>query len=156
MSGDKVFLYGAEVILDVIKGKTTKIILSANIIKIFLGRKNANTKYALETWYKKKSFDYTEKRTNYLSNAMCLKYRSVKVRNFKRRLGSCSIKGDIVLNWRIIMFPKEVIDYIIIHELSHIIHFNHSKLFWNTVKKFCPKFKEHKLWLKKNSQMITW
>ena len=87
---------------------------------------------------------------------MGLKPSYVKIKNFKKRLGSCSIKGEIVFNWKIIMFPRDIIDYIIIHELSHLIYFNHSKNFWNTVEKFCPDFKGHKDWIRKNLEMISW
>ena len=53
------------------------------------------------------------------------------------------------------MSPKIIIDYIIIHELCHTIHFNHSKKFWNLVRDFSPNYKEHKLWLKKNFEMFN-
>ena len=87
---------------------------------------------------------------------MSVKYNSVKIKNFKRRLGSCSYKNDIVYNWRIIMCPKEIIDYIIIHELCHTVQFNHSKNFWILVKEFSPYYKDHKSWLKKNIEMLHW
>ena len=54
------------------------------------------------------------------------------------------------------MSPKAIIDYIIVHELCHTIHFNHSKNFWNLVREFSPNYKKHKLWLKKNIEMLHW
>jgi len=61
------------------------------------------------------------------------------------------------LNWRLIMAPSEVIDYVLIHELAHIVHPNHSKYFWKYVATFCPDYKLHKGWLRKNGQhLFNW
>ncbi len=54
------------------------------------------------------------------------------------------------------MMPHDIINYIIIHELSHLKHFNHSKEFWNYVEKFCPTYKEKENWNKKNKNLIIW
>ena len=77
-----------------------------------------------------------------------LNYNGFSVRSFKRRLGSCDNKKHISFNWKIILMPKQIIDYVVIHELCHIIHFNHSKLFWEEVSNFCPEYKSHKIGLK--------
>ena len=58
------------------------------------------------------------------------------------------------INWKIILMPKQIIDYVVIHELCHIIHFNHSKLFWEEVSNFCPEYKSHKNWLKNNFSIL--
>ena len=81
---------------------------------------------------------------------MKVKYKEFEVKKFKRKLGSCSHDGALKFDWRIVMFPKKVIDYIIVHELSHIRYFNHSKHFWNFVREFCPDFVAQKQWIKKN------
>ena len=52
--------------------------------------------------------------------------------------------------------PKQIIDYVVIHELCHIIHFNHSKLFWAEVSNFCPEYKNHKSWLKENFSILDY
>ena len=74
----------------------------------------------------------------------------MKIRSYRARWGSCNEKGDISLNWKLIMLPESVIDYVLIHELVHVLRHDHSKLFWNLVEKKCPNYKEEKKWLKEN------
>ena len=66
----------------------------------------------------------------------------LKIRNMKTRWGVCNKKGYITLNSNLIKYDISVIDYVIIHELSHYVHFNHSKEFWTLVSKYCPNYKE--------------
>lgn len=76
------------------------------------------------------------------------KIASVSVKDTKSRWGSCSTKGNINYNWRIVMAPKDVIDYLVCHEVSHLKHPNHSTDFWNTVESLCPSCKDSRRWLK--------
>jgi predicted metal-dependent hydrolase len=80
--------------------------------------------------------------------------RQVIVRNQKSRWGSCSVRGTISLNWRLIQVPDSVRDYIILHELTHLRHLNHSARFWAEVKKICPDYLAAEAWLKKNSAEV--
>jgi predicted metal-dependent hydrolase len=80
--------------------------------------------------------------------------RRVIVRNQKSRWGSCSVRGTISLNWRLIQVPDSVRDYIILHELTHLRHLNHSARFWAEVKKVCPDYLAAEAWLKKNSAQV--
>ncbi len=72
----------------------------------------------------------------------------VTVRNQRSRWGSCSRKGTISLNWRLIQCPPEVCDYIILHELAHLKHMNHSASFWMEVRRLCPNYQAAEAWLK--------
>ncbi len=78
----------------------------------------------------------------------------IVVRNQKSRWGSCSYNGNISLNWRLIQLPAEVSDYIIIHELMHLRHLNHSAQFWAEVEKACPDYRAAENWLKENSGQV--
>ena len=73
---------------------------------------------------------------------------AVSVRNFKSRWGSCDKKGQVVFNWNIIKAPHSVVDYVVVHELCHLIHPNHSKEFWQVVGRFDSNYLEHRQWLK--------
>ena len=156
VTGDKFFLYGAELTLVKKSSNKSKVIVSGFSLNLFFSRKDNKVKKILEEWYKQKGLEYLDLRTSFWAKTISVKYNSVQIKNFKRRLGSCSFKGDIVFNWRIIMIPKKIIDYIIIHELCHTVHFNHSKNFWILVKEFSPNYKDHKSWLKKNIEMLHW
>jgi predicted metal-dependent hydrolase len=78
----------------------------------------------------------------------------VSVRNQRSRWGSCSRRGTISLNWRLIQAPGFVRDYIICHELAHLRHMNHSTRFWSEVARLCPGFENAEKWLKQNSALL--
>jgi hypothetical protein len=80
--------------------------------------------------------------------------RRVTVRNQRSRWGSCSVRGTISLNWRLIQVPETVRDYIILHELTHLRQLNHSARFWAEVEKVCPDYRAAEAWLKKNSSEL--
>ncbi len=88
------------------------------------------------------------------ASVMELKYNRISIKNTVSRWGSCSSLGNLNFNWKLAFAPLEVIDYIIIHELSHLRHLNHSSEFWNEVRKYCPEYKKHKKWLKENAQLL--
>jgi predicted metal-dependent hydrolase len=78
----------------------------------------------------------------------------VCVRNQKSRWGSCSRRGTISLNWRLIQTPSFVSDYIVLHELMHLREMNHSPKFWREVERVCPAFREAESWLKQNTTLL--
>jgi predicted metal-dependent hydrolase len=83
-----------------------------------------------------------------------LNVRRVTVRNQKSRWGSCSPRGTISLNWRLIQTPQFVRDYVILHELMHLREMNHSVRFWREVESVCPDYKAAESWLKQNSALL--
>ena len=80
--------------------------------------------------------------------------RRVTVRNQKSRWGSCSVRGTISLNWRLIQVPEAVRDYLILHELMHLRHLNHSARFWAAVESVCPDYRAAEAWLKHHSAEV--
>jgi hypothetical protein len=80
--------------------------------------------------------------------------RKVTVRNQRTRWGSCSVRGTISLNWRLIQLPLSVRDYLIFHELAHLAHMNHSRRFWQHVAAICPWYRESESWLKKHRALL--
>lgn len=93
-------------------------------------------------------------RTRELATEVGLRVNRVTVRNQRSRWGSCSSRGNIALNWRLIQAPPAVLDYVIYHELAHIVEMNHSRRFWNLVKKFCADYEELRSWLKQNARLL--
>lgn len=79
----------------------------------------------------------------------------VSVRNQRTRWGSCSRKGAISLNWRLIQVPESVRDYIILHELMHLREMNHSPRYWAQVAAVCPNYRESEAWLRANSSLLA-
>lgn len=80
--------------------------------------------------------------------------RRVSVRNQKSRWGSCSRRGTVSLNWRLIQAPEFVRDYIILHELCHLQEMNHSARFWSEVERVCPDFATAEKWLKQHASLL--
>jgi predicted metal-dependent hydrolase len=102
-----------------------------------------------ELWLKKMAGDYIRARLQELSVLHQLSYQKVSIRSQKTRWGSCSSTGNLSFNWRLIKTPKFVIDYVILHELTHTQIMNHSKNFWLQLKIRCPDYKQAMDWLKK-------
>lgn len=79
-----------------------------------------------------------------ISNRIGLKYKSIKLTNSRRVWGSFDRSGNMKLNWRLVCLPEALVEYVVIHELCHGKHLNHSKEFWSLVGKFCPDYKDRK------------
>ena len=83
-----------------------------------------------------------------------LQVNRVSVRNQRTRWGSCSRRGQISLNWRLVQTPVSVRDYIVLHELAHLKEMNHSRRFWAEVARLCPEFAQAERWLKANPGLL--
>ena len=81
-------------------------------------------------------------------------YTSITIRDQKTRWGSCSGRGTLSFNWRLILAPPEILDYVVVHELCHLTHMNHSKEFWNLVGSVIPDYKVRRKWLKENGHTL--
>lgn len=97
---------------------------------------------------------YLPERTEYFARIMKLQPSSIRVGKAKSRWGSCNSSGKITLTWRIIMSEQAIIDYLIIHELAHLRHMNHSASFWNEVSKYAPDYKERRRLLREYSKSL--
>ena len=81
-------------------------------------------------------------------------YGCITIRNQKTRWGSCSSKGNLNFNVALMLVPLEVMDYVVVHELTHRKEMNHSPRFWAEVERACPEYKKHRAWLKKEGSSI--
>tara|TARA_B100000427_G_scaffold321971_1_gene323304 strand:- start:14851 stop:15546 length:696 start_codon:yes stop_codon:yes gene_type:complete len=108
----------------------------------------------LVKWYKAMAYSVFEDRIRYWQSLMNIDIAEFKIKQFKARWGSCSVNQVITLNWILIKAPIEVIDYVILHECCHVVHFNHSKRFWQLVQHYMPDYKDKKRWLKENGVFL--
>jgi predicted metal-dependent hydrolase len=90
-----------------------------------------------------------------LAAAHGLTVRRVSIRNQRTRWGSCSRRGTISLNWRLIQTPDFVRDYICLHELAHLVEMNHSTRFWRQVERMCPDYRTAERWLKDHPDLLA-
>lgn len=114
-----------------------------------------NVKTALKTWYKVQARKVLQEKLDKQAKKMQVIYHAFRLKEQKTSWGSCSSKGNLNLNWRIIMAPDPAIDYIIIHELAHLTFLNHSKQFWQKVAEFMPDYAEWKKWFKDYGHELT-
>ncbi|SHE54639.1 hypothetical protein SAMN02745164_00662 [Marinitoga hydrogenitolerans DSM 16785] len=106
-------------------------------------------------WYKNEAKKIINRRLEYYSKLMKLKYGKVYIRDQKTRWGSCSGKNNLSFNFRIIMAPMRKLDYIIVHELAHIVYKHHQKEFWDYVSIYCNDYQESKKWFRENGNKLT-
>ena len=109
---------------------------------------------ALETLYRREARNHLEARADHFAEQMNVEYDKIEIRNQRTKWGSCSTTGTLGLNWRLMMAPPEVIDYIVIHELAHLRESNHSSEFWSLVAEFDPEYEAHAEWLSENSSRL--
>lgn len=113
-----------------------------------------SVKRALEALYRRKARERFEDRADHYAAEMGIEYDRIEVRNQKTKWGSCSTSGTIGLNWRLMMAPPEIIDYVVIHELAHLQEPNHSDVFWSLVEQYEPEYAEYADWLDRNSTRL--
>tara|TARA_B100000963_G_scaffold260936_1_gene229149 strand:- start:289 stop:1020 length:732 start_codon:yes stop_codon:yes gene_type:complete len=116
--------------------------------------RESRIKTYIDKWYVNEAYKKLEEKVIRYSEIIRVSPREMKVRNYKARWGSCDKKGRLTFNFHLIKAPHAIVDYVVIHELCHIIQPNHSKLFWDEVKKFDSSFKNHKKWLKENGKFL--
>lgn len=93
-------------------------------------------------------------KVKHYAGLMNVQYGRITIRNQKTRWGSCSSKGNLNFNCLLMLAPDEVVDYVVIHELCHLIEMNHSKAFWKQVEQVMPDYKKHRKWLKDHGNEI--
>ena len=111
----------------------------------------SSVKQVLENFYRSRAREYLTDRTDHYAERMGVEYEKLELRNQRTRWGSCSTGGTISLNWRLIMAPPDVVDYLVVHELAHLTEQHHGREFWQFVGEHVPNYKEKAEWLEQNS-----
>ena len=127
------------------------IIMPGNDVSIMDKTIYTESMETLQKWYKKQAIKLFQERLDYIYQVFSEKipYPSLRIRKMKTRWGVCNRKNTtITLNLELMKYDITKLDYVIVHELSHFVHFNHSKSFWNVVEKYCPRYKQIKKELK--------
>ena len=137
----------------------TKIIdncISLGIKKPNLNLQNgqATVRRRLLAWYRTKAQQHIDNYAHVKACEIGVKPLIVKEKAFRRSWGMCHSDGKVFINFKLIMAPVEIINYVIVHELCHLVHPNHSKHFWDLVYTHCNSFKSDRLWLKENGYKL--
>jgi len=109
----------------------------------------------IEGWYRKEARAYLTQRLDGYANQYGFEYNTLRINGARTRWGSCnSQKKSLNFTWRLLMAPPEIVDYVVVHELCHLRHANHSSAFWAEVEQIMPDFKPRRKWLKKNGSKL--
>jgi predicted metal-dependent hydrolase len=161
-SGEKLYYLGKEYPLKVevregsrisggFNGNEFALVIPASII--LEDRRNAGKEVVIQL-YKKIAKNVLQDRTSHYSKVIGVQVNKIFIKEQKTLWGSCSSRNNINYNWKLVMTPLEVLDYVVVHELCHIIQRNHSKLFWQEVEKYMPNYKEAVGWLKQHGKKL--
>ncbi|MDD4013503.1 MAG: SprT family zinc-dependent metalloprotease [Candidatus Omnitrophica bacterium] len=100
-------------------------------------------------WYSRRAFEIIDQRVRYYAGRHGLEFSGIRISNARKRWGSCGAKGKLSFSWRIVMAPMNVVDYVVVHELAHLVEKNHRSGFWAKVRGMLPEYRLAKAWLKR-------
>ncbi len=156
VSGEAFSYLGRNYRLKVIEGSYPDIKLYQGRFVVSVRDKSANNAGAIKQliirWFKQRAKSKLIEKTARYAKIIGVNPVSVSTKTFQSRWGSCSNKGDILYNWKIVMAPNRIVDYVVVHELCHILHHDHSPQFWKSVERYFPDYLECKEWLKLNGK----
>lgn len=107
-----------------------------------------------ETWLRERALEYVINQAPTYERLLGVKAKKIRIGHQKTRWGSCSSNGTISINVRLMLAPKKIMDYVIAHEWTHLVHFDHSASFWNTCRTIYPEVDFAKAWLKQNGHAL--
>ena len=110
---------------------------------------------AFRRWYRMTAVELIKERVDYYCKIIGLNYHMMRLKEQKTRWGSCSQQGNLNFNWKLIMAPAWVMDYVIVHELCHLRYLNHSRDFWSLVECYFPNYQAARVWLKQHGLRLT-
>ena len=134
--------------------KAPSVILADNKFYITLTSREQDPSVLCEDFLRRQALDFLTARAKELAAKMEVNFNNLTVKDQKSLWGSCSQKSNLNFSYRLIKMPRAVIDYLIVHELAHLVHFDHSADFWATVEKFIPDYKQHRRWLNNNKYAV--
>lgn len=170
--GSMLFLFGKLVTLDIAFAKQASFFLAEDVnnqqvLHIVLAERNQKkfsnnvllataVKKQIEKYFKQQAEELIPLKVTTYSQLTSLKPTSIKIRQYRARWGSCNNRGELSFNYLLMMLPTDVIDYVVIHELCHLQHLNHSKEFWQLVARYFPNYMQAKQWIKTNQSSLLW
>lgn len=157
-NGDILFYLGEKRLLNVMRESRTRAKVRCVMDRILMWVPyEADYEYkreCLEKWYRKEALLVIREKAKEFAKLLAVDFKDIRIKDQKSRWGSCSSKGNLNFNWRIIMAPEPVCDYVVIHELCHLVFMDHSVNFWNLVESICPDYRQYKKWLKENGRQL--
>lgn len=108
----------------------------------------------VQKWYGEQVLDLTSELVEEYVDVIGRRPAKIKISSARKRWGSCSSQGNVLLSWRLAMAPLPVLEYVLVHELCHLVHMNHSREYWDLVESVLPDYQERLGWLKANGAQL--
>ncbi len=156
--GDTVPYLGCElriVSCQGIGGSTESIELQGHTLLVYQDVRPSGLDSLVEQWYRIRAAAVLKQKVNEVAPVFGISYKRLAIRGQKTRWASCSHRGTLSFNWRLLMAPEPVVDYVVIHEVAHLKEMNHTKRFWKLVAEHCPSWREQKEWLDDHGPELT-
>ena len=155
LQNDEIIYLGKKYKLKFVKDTFQYTVFSENLMKITFHVKDRRSwKRNIVNWYKDQTKKLLDNKVPLFGKKLSISYGRVRIGSQKLRWGSCSKEGNLNFNLLLSALPVNIIDYIIIHELFHLVEFNHSDHFWKLVEHAFPTYKDCRTWLKKNGAYV--
>lgn len=160
LDGEAFLFLGKNYFLNIAYAKKPTVLVRDDQLFVFIRELQDPTKrkqkihQQLRAWYYQQAECILQQKSEIYAEQLGVQSRSITIRQFKSRWGSCSTRGDIQYSWPIILAPHAIVDYLVVHELSHLKHHNHSPRFWNMVGSMIPDYKACRQWLKMHGHLL--
>lgn len=150
---------GRQVSLVVHKQPRAEVVLYGDQLLVTLSTKSRladeeQSRRLVCSWYQDQALQLLTDKTDIAANRIGKKHRGVTVKATRSKWGHCTAQGAIQYNWQIVLAPEAIVDYLVAHEVSHLLHHNHSPAFWAVVAGLCPDYKKRRAWLKANGMQL--
>lgn len=152
VNGESALYLGRHYQIEVVQNSSEEIRFEQRFL--IPARLSGERKKVLRDWYMDRAKEKILPRTNKFANDLGVKFSKIKIVDNRYRWGSCTTKDNINFNWRLIKAPMYVVDYVIVHELAHLLEANHTPRFWNIVRAQSFKMEKAKQWLLENGQIL--
>jgi predicted metal-dependent hydrolase len=151
VSGESALYLGRQYRIEVVKSDLVEVRF---VQRLFIPAAQKKRVEALRGWYIDRAKEKIIPRVKVHAHQLGVDVAGIKIVDNRYRWGSCTVKNNVGFNWRLIKAPMFVIDYVIVHELAHLIETNHTSRFWNIVHAQAPTMDKAKAWLKENGQLL--
>ncbi|HAT41226.1 MAG TPA: hypothetical protein DCS87_05800 [Rheinheimera sp.] len=160
ISRQRIPFLGQELILRQVRDSITAVTRDGDQLWVQISRRvreenlAATVRQRLERWLVEQAHSWFAGRIAFYSKAMQVAPQQLVIKGWQTKWGSCHANGTISLNWRLLLAPSWVGDYVVVHELAHLVHMNHSEKFWALVATYYPEHQQAKHWLKQHQTQL--
>lgn len=153
LSGERFEFLGLSYPLEIVKGQEKSLLLEDGKFKLAESAQ-AEAEKVFERWYRDQARRILAERAELFARQNGFQYKRIGITSARTRWGSCSAAGSLSFSWRLIQAPLEAVDYVVLHELVHTVHHDHSARFWKRLEQSMPDYRERRKWLQHNGQRL--